>query len=440
MFECTLEQGELFRKIVQALSDLVQEGNFMIDSNHISFQGMDSSHVSLCALSLCMQGFRDYRCDRDITLGLNFDSLQKVLKCMSPKDALSIRHEENTDTVLFIFESQNESRISNFELKLMDIDAEQLGIPNTTYAATVKMPASEFQRICKDLSAIGDSVQIEVSKEGVTFSVNGSIGSGCMSLKGVMLHKVKKEKKAKKIKGQKNSQSQSVEENHETPGGDDDENAGNVKPEPIDEAYDNTANNNNNNNGNAMGDDDDEDEDLDMDGANAVADNKDVKVKSENNNNNNNENNENNENTENQNQDENTNLDENADGNNENDNNNEENENGGDGDGDNNNEEEDEDEEEEEEEDEFEWEDIHKADAGGHVDDDPEKQVLIQMGDEVKQQFALRYLNNFTKATNLSKMVVLQLGPEVPLNVEYKIGEIGYIRYYLAPKIDDVED
>ena len=48
-----------------------------------------------------------------------------------------------------MFESSNQERISDFELKLMDIDSEQLGIPDTDYSATVKMPSSEFARICK---------------------------------------------------------------------------------------------------------------------------------------------------------------------------------------------------------------------------------------------------------------------------------------------------
>ena len=48
-----------------------------------------------------------------------------------------------------MFESANQERISDFELKLMDIDSEQLGIPDTDYSATVKMPSAEFARICK---------------------------------------------------------------------------------------------------------------------------------------------------------------------------------------------------------------------------------------------------------------------------------------------------
>jgi hypothetical protein len=47
--------------------------------------------------------------------------------------------------------------VSDFELKLMDIDSEHLGIPDTDYCATVTMPAGEYARICKDLSSIGDT-------------------------------------------------------------------------------------------------------------------------------------------------------------------------------------------------------------------------------------------------------------------------------------------
>jgi len=32
------------------------------------------------------------------------------------------------------------------------------------------------------------------------------------------------------------------------------------------------------------------------------------------------------------------------------------------------------------------------------------------------------------------------MSPEVPLVVEFKVSEIGYIRYYLAPKIEDEDN
>ena len=54
--------------------------------------------------------------------------------------------------------------------------------------------------------------------------------------------------------------------------------------------------------------------------------------------------------------------------------------------------------------------------------------------------FACRYLNLFTKASCLAPTVSLSMSADVPLVVEYKIGDIGHIRYYLAPKIEDEDN
>ena len=64
----------------------------------------------------------------------------------------------------------DQQKISDFELKLMDIDSEHLGIPETDYDVTLRMPSVEFQRICRDLASIGDTVGISVTKDGVKFS------------------------------------------------------------------------------------------------------------------------------------------------------------------------------------------------------------------------------------------------------------------------------
>merc|ERR1712048_304299 len=72
-------------------------------------------------------------------------------------------------------------------------------------------------------------------------------------------------------------------------------------------------------------------------------------------------------------------------------------------------------------------------------EEDLENAVMITLEEQVTQTFSLRYLNNFTKATGLSDKVTLSMGAEVPLQVTYKIGDFGSLRYYLAPKIDDDE-
>ena len=47
----------------------------------------------------------------------------------------------------------------------------------------VTMPSSELQRICRDLSNFGDSVNIACTKDGVSFSASGDLGSGRITLR-----------------------------------------------------------------------------------------------------------------------------------------------------------------------------------------------------------------------------------------------------------------
>ena len=44
------------------------------------------------------------------------------------------------------------------------------------------MQSSEFQRIVRDLATIGDTVQITLNSEGITFAVEGNNGSGNITI------------------------------------------------------------------------------------------------------------------------------------------------------------------------------------------------------------------------------------------------------------------
>lgn len=188
MFEARLINGGLLKKLMESIKDLVTDANFDCTSSGISLQAMDSSHVSLVALYLRQEGFNHYRCDRNNALGINLGSMAKILKCAGNDDIITLKAEDEGDNVTFMFESPKQTRVSHFALKLMDIDSEHLGIPDTDYQCVVQMPSAEFMRIVREISIIGDTVKITASKEGVKFQVAGDMGTGsivCKSGSGV---------------------------------------------------------------------------------------------------------------------------------------------------------------------------------------------------------------------------------------------------------------
>lgn len=46
------------------------------------------------------------------------------------------------------------------------------------YSSVVKMPATEFQRIARDITQFGDSMVISCTKEGVQFATSASATEG----------------------------------------------------------------------------------------------------------------------------------------------------------------------------------------------------------------------------------------------------------------------
>ena len=338
MFEATLADASLLKKVLDAIKDLVTEANFDCNTEGISLQAMDTARVALVSFFLQADGFEEYRCDRSISLGINLNSLTKIMKCANSDDKGLFHYLLTTTSAFsplycfFLFDYMNNvfffflslfslffffvfvissfsfvfsqlpsrlmtvhpllplpslvpvchiinrksslcvtvflspfffrtasERVSQFTLKLMEINQQRLGIPQTDYKATVQMSSAEFQRISRDLSVIGDSVTLGVKKDSIMFSVTGDIGEGNICLR-----------------------------------------------------------------------------------------------------------------------------------------------------------------------------------QGGSADRGDE--TIVDCSEPVTANFALKYFNNFTKATALANSVTLQLFPGLPLNVQYKMEEKGFIRFYLAPKVDEDEE
>lgn len=54
--------------------------------------------------------------------------MSKILKCAGDKDTVTMKAQDNADTVTFVFESPNQEKVSDYEMKLMNLDLEHLGM------------------------------------------------------------------------------------------------------------------------------------------------------------------------------------------------------------------------------------------------------------------------------------------------------------------------
>lgn len=182
MLEAKIAHGNVLKKIIESIKDLVQEANFDFSPSGISLQSMDNAHVTLVMLLMRADGFENYRCDRSIPVGINVSSLAKVIKSAGNEDAITIRCSDDGETISFMFESPTAGRVCEYELKLMDLDVQQLGVPQTDYDVQVRMSSAELARICRDLLNINDTVTISAAKDTIRFTAKGELGTGSVLL------------------------------------------------------------------------------------------------------------------------------------------------------------------------------------------------------------------------------------------------------------------
>eukprot|EP00171_Calliarthron_tuberculosum_P019653 IDg19653t1 len=133
MFEARLPQASLLKKVLESIKDVIEHANFDCSSDGMSLQALDQSHAVLVTLTLRSQAFEMYRCDRPLSMGINLTSFSKILKCAGPNDSVKVSApDDGADVADFVFESESSDRTANFQLKLMDIDSEHMGVPEDT--------------------------------------------------------------------------------------------------------------------------------------------------------------------------------------------------------------------------------------------------------------------------------------------------------------------
>ena len=181
MFQAKLKDGGIFKRVVEAIKDLVTDVNIDVSGQGLSIQAMDSSHVALVALQMPADGFEEYRCDVPMRLGISIGNLSKVLKLGGHDDSLTLQSQQDSAVLRLSFQGSTSDKETHFNMNLMTLESEHLSIPDGDFGSTVTLNASEFSKVCRELYSLSETITIKTSQTGrVTFEVNGDVGSGTM--------------------------------------------------------------------------------------------------------------------------------------------------------------------------------------------------------------------------------------------------------------------
>ena len=165
-----IQKGDCFAAIFQHIKLLTEHINIMFEKNRMYIQAMDSAHVSIFEIFIPNTWFDVYTLPDDIsiTLGVNSIIMFKILNSRDKSQTIKLTYVSETDDRLVIYmASDNNLFNKSFEIPLMELECEIMGIPEIEYNAEMSLPSSNFAAIINQLQFFGDNLEFYCTEETI---------------------------------------------------------------------------------------------------------------------------------------------------------------------------------------------------------------------------------------------------------------------------------
>ena len=162
-----LTSADTFLKVFTALDELCDSANIIFGVDGISISSMDSSHVCLVAVKFSKDYFEEYTISSTITVGIKVSNLVRVLKCVEGSILFECSEDE------FFVMTENDE----YKLKTIDIDSEEMDVPDMDVEVEIVADSSVLQKYIKNIASFGDTVKFMTVGNEIIMRTSGDIGT-----------------------------------------------------------------------------------------------------------------------------------------------------------------------------------------------------------------------------------------------------------------------
>ncbi|VVB82137.1 DNA polymerase sliding clamp [uncultured archaeon] len=153
-----LEEPSSLLKAIEVISELVAEVRIKVNEFGMSITAIDPANVAMVRFRLPKSAFSQFETG-DESLGINLDSLKKILRRCGAGVPLIIEKKEN------LLEIQILDRIKrNFSLNLIEIESQEKDLPTLDYSARIEIPSVDLVSSIEDCSVVSDACAFIISQ------------------------------------------------------------------------------------------------------------------------------------------------------------------------------------------------------------------------------------------------------------------------------------
>jgi proliferating cell nuclear antigen len=171
-------QGNAIRTLFEVLKEIVHDVCLRVDDTGIKLRTMDGARCAMVYLRLRRESFEEFRCDGPLALGLNMSSVFKLVKTCGPHDTITFHMDSQYCDCLGIrIENSEKNKVTDYRLKLLDVDEHIIKTPDVEFDSVITMPSQDFQKLCRDMQIIGDTMCIRSEGSRLVLSCDGDFAS-----------------------------------------------------------------------------------------------------------------------------------------------------------------------------------------------------------------------------------------------------------------------
>lgn len=154
-------QASAIKSVFEVLKDILNDVNIYFNKKNIQILTLDTARVALVELQLNAENFEEYIFDdqKELCAGFNITNTYKLLKGISNNDVF-VAEITGNDYFKFKIENKQKNSKTQFSLKLLDIDEDQIEKPKIEMDCVTTMQSNDFQRIIRDMNNLATDVII----------------------------------------------------------------------------------------------------------------------------------------------------------------------------------------------------------------------------------------------------------------------------------------
>jgi proliferating cell nuclear antigen len=189
---------EMFVALFQLLKNWGSYLNLHFEKTHLYIQSMDKSHICLSSITISSNWFSSYHIEDTTNISLDSTNFAIMMSYALKHTKMEIKFEDDVepDKLFINLSSNTESafvepttkskskkikEVQNkfdhfFELGLIDVEQDTLGIPDVEYDVEFTMKSENFVELIGELMVFGSNLNIICSEEVLEFNASGDTG------------------------------------------------------------------------------------------------------------------------------------------------------------------------------------------------------------------------------------------------------------------------